>query len=350
VALGTGFRAKELRSLTPASFDLDADPATVTVDAAYSKRRRLDVQPIRQDLAELLRPWLARYKRDERPFAAMPEATARMLRDDLDEARRRWLQDAKTDAERKERERSDFLKAKDSDGRILDFHGTRHTYVSAIVAGGASVKTCQELARHSTPTLTIGRYSHARLHDLTAALDALPDFKPSPPATPEPAAATGTDNVSPANWGRSSKRSSSRTATSDETRGASGEPSNGRRAVESDGNQQQDAGPNVLSFADLAKNDPQAAERGEKGKRRAKQEAPVGVEPTNGGFANRCLSHLATAPSLAEIRELDRSGQEVLRGLGGNNAPNGSCRLRKCRGLASSVGLPRPVAESSQSD
>jgi len=59
---------------------------------------------------------------------------------------------------------------------------------------------------------------------------------------------------------------------------------------------------------------------------------------------------LATAPSLAEIRELDRSGQEVLRGLGGNNAPNGSCRLRKCRGLASSVGLPRPVAESSQSD
>ena len=31
VALGTGFRAKELRSLTPASFDLDADPPTVTV-------------------------------------------------------------------------------------------------------------------------------------------------------------------------------------------------------------------------------------------------------------------------------------------------------------------------------
>jgi hypothetical protein len=32
-----------------------------------------------------------------------------------------------------------------------DFHAQRHTYISGIVAGGkASVKTCQELARHST--------------------------------------------------------------------------------------------------------------------------------------------------------------------------------------------------------
>ena len=123
VALGTGFRAKELRSLTPASFDLDADPPTVTVTAGYSKRRRQDVQPIRPDLAELLRPWLAKYGRDEHPFAAMPERTARMLQDDLDEARRRWLQDAKTDAERAERERADFLKHIDADGRVFDFHG-----------------------------------------------------------------------------------------------------------------------------------------------------------------------------------------------------------------------------------
>jgi len=195
VALGTGFRAKELRSLTPASFDLDADPPTVTVQAGYSKRRRLDVQPIRQDLAELLRPWLVKYGRDEHPFAAMPERTARMLQDDLEEARRRWLQDAKTDAERATREQSDFLKHIDADGRILDFHGTRHTYISGIVAGGASVKTCQELARHSTPMLTIGRYSHARLHDLTAALDALPGSgtPQEPNAAPEAMAATGTD-------------------------------------------------------------------------------------------------------------------------------------------------------------
>ncbi len=50
VAVGTGFRVNELFSLTPRSFDLDADPPTVTVEAAYSKRRRRDVQPIRPGL------------------------------------------------------------------------------------------------------------------------------------------------------------------------------------------------------------------------------------------------------------------------------------------------------------
>jgi integrase len=59
VAAGTGFRANELRSLTPESFDLDAETPTVTVKAAYSKRRRDDAQPIRTDLAEALRPWVA---------------------------------------------------------------------------------------------------------------------------------------------------------------------------------------------------------------------------------------------------------------------------------------------------
>ena len=47
-------------------------------------------------------------------------------------------------------------------------------YISAIVNGGASVKVAQELARHSSPTLTIGRYSHTRLHDVAGALESLP--------------------------------------------------------------------------------------------------------------------------------------------------------------------------------
>ena len=59
IAAGTGFRVKELRSLTPESFDLDGDPPTVSVLAAYSKRGRCDVQPIRKGLAEFLRTWLA---------------------------------------------------------------------------------------------------------------------------------------------------------------------------------------------------------------------------------------------------------------------------------------------------
>jgi integrase len=197
LALGTGFRAKELRSMTPASFDLDADPPTVTVTAAHSKRRRTDAQPIRRDLAERLRPWLAGRPRDERLFARLPKNTARMLRSDLKAARATWIEGAGSDREKAERKKSDFLAYANAAGELFDFHATRHSYISGIVNGGASVKVAQELARHSTPTLTIGRYAHTRLHDLQGALDSLPNFsKPSSDAAqPEAVAlpATGTD-------------------------------------------------------------------------------------------------------------------------------------------------------------
>lgn len=192
------FRAGELRSLTPASFDLDADLPTVTVDAGHSKRRRRDVQPFRSDLAELLRDWLEGRPADERLFSHVPHNTARMLRADLRAARAAWIAQATTDAERRQREDSDFPRDKNAAGEVFDFHATRHTYISAIVAGKPSVKTAQELARHSSPVLTIGRYSHARLHDLTAALDALPSLQPSGPDL-QARRATGTDSCLPAN-------------------------------------------------------------------------------------------------------------------------------------------------------
>lgn len=59
IAAGTGFRASEIGPLTPGSFDLDADPPTIAVAAAYSKNRQKAVDPTRHDLAERLRLWLA---------------------------------------------------------------------------------------------------------------------------------------------------------------------------------------------------------------------------------------------------------------------------------------------------
>jgi hypothetical protein len=49
----------------------------------------------------------------------------------------------------------------------------------------------QELARHSTPTLTLGRYAHVQLVDQTRALDALPAIGPVE-SLPEGVRATGT--------------------------------------------------------------------------------------------------------------------------------------------------------------
>jgi integrase len=58
VAGMTGLRASELASLTPASFALDTGPPTVTVAAAYSKRRRRDDVPLHAGLVDELRAWL----------------------------------------------------------------------------------------------------------------------------------------------------------------------------------------------------------------------------------------------------------------------------------------------------
>ena len=55
-------------------------------------------------------------------------------------------------------------------------------------------KAAQELARHSTPTLTLGRYAHVQLVDQTRALDALLSIAPTR-ADDAALAATGTDDA-----------------------------------------------------------------------------------------------------------------------------------------------------------
>ncbi len=69
-------------------------------------------------------------------------------------------------------------------------------YISRLVASGANIKVARQLARHSTPTLTLGRYAHVQPADQTRALDALPAIE-STGAEREAAAATGTDDATP---------------------------------------------------------------------------------------------------------------------------------------------------------
>lgn len=133
----------------------------------------------------------------EEPSAKLPHDPARMLRRDLKAARAEWIAEGRTDAEKEERKKTDVLTYENAAGEALDFHSFRHSYISSIVNGGASVKVAQELARHSTPTLTIGRYAHTRLHDLRGALESLPSNAAGDGASNEqPLRATGTDDQS----------------------------------------------------------------------------------------------------------------------------------------------------------
>ena len=183
LAAATGFRANELRSLIPESFNLDGIPPTCTVEAASSKRRKRDVQPLPDAIVPLIRSWLASQTPRRPIFKSIAGDTARMLRSDLAAARQAWIGEAKQDeAETVRRQESDFLAYRDQHGRVADFHSLRVVFISRVVAGGASVREAQTLARHSTPTLTMNVYSQASLLEVAGAVNGLGDLLSTAPA------------------------------------------------------------------------------------------------------------------------------------------------------------------------
>jgi integrase len=172
LAIETGLRAGELASLTSASFDLDGRPPTVTVEAAYSKRRRRDTVLLRAATAEQLRTFLAPIANGERVFANLPVGRlARMFRADLAAARLEWLDEASAP-----RGPTDFLCYRDVHGGFRDFHSLRHTCASLLAAAGVHPKVAQVHMRLSTIELTMGRYTHVLAGQQAAALAALPNF------------------------------------------------------------------------------------------------------------------------------------------------------------------------------
>lgn len=117
LAARTGYRRRELSSVTTRSLDLDATPATVRVEAAYSKRRRHDVVPLHPVVALRLKAWLAArgLLNPDQPLFPLRcpggglRRTSKMMWLDLERARVAWIGEAESTQERAERERSDYL-------------------------------------------------------------------------------------------------------------------------------------------------------------------------------------------------------------------------------------------------
>jgi len=109
-----------------------------------------------------------------------------MLRRDLREARERWLQGSANSHELAKREKSDFLMYKSAIGEYADFHAFRHTFVTNLTRSGANIKVVQSLARHSTPSLTLGTYSHANHDETSKAIQALPSLDLIPATSVDP--------------------------------------------------------------------------------------------------------------------------------------------------------------------
>ena len=171
LALETGLRVNELRSLTPASFDLAAEPPTVTVEAAYAKNRRQDTLPLRPEIAAMLRTYLGGLLPNA-PVFRMPDSThtARMIRADA---------------------KAVGIPYQDENGRFADFHALRHTFITNLASSGVHPTVAKALARHSTITLTMDRYTHSLVEQRVDALAKLPDLSAAPET--QPMRATGTD-------------------------------------------------------------------------------------------------------------------------------------------------------------
>ena len=141
-------------SLTRSSFDLESDPATVTVEAGYSKRRRRDTIPLHPAVASRVCEWLVESpaRNGSLLFPVAKKKTSKMMRLDLERAGVPYV---------------------DAEGRVADFHANRHTFITNLCRAGVAPKVAQSLARHSTITLTMDVYSHADSGERIAAVRSL---------------------------------------------------------------------------------------------------------------------------------------------------------------------------------
>jgi len=149
IALGTGFRAGEIGTLSRDCFQLKSKPAKIVVIAGKSKRRRRDEQPISDALATQLAPWLATTPRKGPVFRGF----------------QRWGEAIQADA------RAAGVAVKTPAGSI-DFHALRHTYASRIAAV-TDAKTGQSLTRHSSADLYLNTYAKERDASRTRAVEAI---------------------------------------------------------------------------------------------------------------------------------------------------------------------------------
>ena len=128
---------------------LDGDRPAILLDQKRAKNRKATRQPILPAQAAAIRSWLE----SKEPGALWPgrwwRRAADLLNVDLQAAGIAFM---------------------DSDGRFLDFHALRHTYVTNLVRAGTHPKLAQMLARHSDIRLTMQFYTHLPDGDLYKAL------------------------------------------------------------------------------------------------------------------------------------------------------------------------------------
>lgn len=157
LAIETGLRSSELRSLSRGSLALAGKEPHAVVKASITKNAKQAKQYVSDELASDLTKLVARKLPGALVFNVVSRTEmARTLREDIADARRLWLQ---TPEGKKDKD-SDFLRSPTSQGEVLDFHALRHTCGAWLVQQGVTLAEVREIMRHSTITLTVDCYGH----------------------------------------------------------------------------------------------------------------------------------------------------------------------------------------------
>src|SRR5258708_3490112 len=136
-ALYTGLRRAELNGLKWEDFDLTASPPLLRVPSSISKNKKATVHELRPELALALQT--------HRPDSAKPSDWAfrgsvprvHLIKRDLEAA---------------------GIPFKDEQGRRVDLHALRHTFITLLSSSGVAPRVAMALARHSDLKLTMRVY------------------------------------------------------------------------------------------------------------------------------------------------------------------------------------------------
>jgi integrase len=176
LAMTTGLRADEIRSLTVGAVDFDNQK--ICLKAAHTKNSKDAALPLRPDVLDDLR-LLTQGKLPGAPlFRHITDKTAAMLRKDMLDARADYLIEKYPDEkERIKAAKNDCFLVPDTDAGEIDFHSLRHTFGTLLAQSGVHPKTAQTLMRHSSIDLTMNIYTHSTRSAETAAINQLPGFE-----------------------------------------------------------------------------------------------------------------------------------------------------------------------------
>ena len=172
----TGLRRSELEQLTWS--DIDLENLAIRVRVEVSKAKREDWIPLHKQVSEtLLRIRPENPDPNSKVFETVPKILT--FYKDLARARAKWISQAQNDTQLKQREKSDFLKQIDSQGRVIDMHAMRTTLGTNLALQGVTPQLAQKIMRHSDYKTTLAHYTVLGLVDTNKAVNTLPAITPA---------------------------------------------------------------------------------------------------------------------------------------------------------------------------